>query len=116
MYFFRVQPGDRVQQHNPVFGQRAMRHGEERIVALMTEMLEGADADDPVDGLVELLPSLQQNPLGAGAFGLRDQLLDVLGLVLAQRETDNVDVVLFHRAHHGGAPAAADVEQCHARL
>ncbi|CFR84722.1 Uncharacterised protein [Mycobacterium tuberculosis] len=40
----------------------------------------------------------------------------MVGLVFAQGQTDDVDVVFFHRAHHGGAPAAADVQQCHARL
>ncbi len=82
----------------------------------MPEMLERADADDPVYRLVKLLPALQQNAFGAGAVGFREQVLDVVGLVLAQGEADNVDVVALHRAHHGGAPAAADVEQSHARL
>ena len=36
-------------------------------------------------------------------------------LVPAQGQTHDVDVVLFHRAHHRGAPAATDVEQLHAR-
>ena len=45
-----------------------------------------------------------------------DQLFDVIGLVAAQGQADDVDVVVFDGAHHGGAPAAADVEQCHARL
>ena len=37
-------------------------------------------------------------------------------LVLAQRQTDDVDVVPLEGAVQGGTPAAADVEQCHAWL
>ena len=51
-----------------------------------------------------------------GLSDCREQLLDVAGLVTAQRQTDDVDVVALDRAHHRGAPAAADVEQRHAGL
>ncbi len=43
-------------------------------------------------------------------------VLDVLLLVFRQRQSDDVDVVLLDRAHDGGAPAAADVEQRHPGL
>jgi hypothetical protein len=49
---------------------------------------------------VELLPTLEQHPLGARAIRDRDQLLDVGLLVLAQRQADDVDVVLLRRAQH----------------
>src|SRR5208283_4914673 len=78
LHFQRMQPGDGVQQHDSVVGQQAMRQGEERVVALMPEMLEGADAHDPVDRLVKLLPALQQNSLRARAFGLLEKLPDVI--------------------------------------
>ena len=51
--------------------------------------------------------------------GLSDSantLLDVGLLILAQRQADDVDVVVLDGAHHGRAPAAADVQQRHARL
>ncbi len=38
------------------------------------------------------------------------------GLVLRQGQADDVDVVLFDGPAHGGAPAAADVEQRHPGL
>lgn len=37
-------------------------------------------------------------------------------LVFAERQADDVDVVLLHGVAHGGTPAAADVEQRHSRL
>ena len=40
--------------------------------------------------------------------------LDVGLLVAAQGQADDVDVVALDRALHGGAPAAAHVEQRHA--
>ncbi len=53
------QPGDGVQQHHAVGGQNPVCHGEEVVVAVVAEVLEGADGHDPVDGLVELFPALQ---------------------------------------------------------
>ena len=41
---------------------------------------------------------------------------DVGVLVLAQRQADDVDVILLECAVQGRAPAAADVEQGHSRL
>ena len=107
---------DRVQQHHAVGGQRLIGHLEEVVVAVGAEVLERADRHDPVDRLVELLPALQQYPLGAWAVRLVEQLLHVGLLVLAQRQTDDVDVVFLDRPHHGRAPAAADVEQRHPGL
>ena len=107
---------DRVQQHDAVVGQHAVGHLEEVRVAIVAEVLERADGHDPVDRLVELLPALQQHPLGARAVQLVERLLDVGGLVLRQRQADDVDVVPLDRPPHGGAPAAADVQQRHARF
>lgn len=39
-----------------------------------------------------------------------------LVLVVAEGEADDVDIVFFVGAEHGRTPAAADVEQRHARL
>ena len=108
---------DRVQQHfAAVGGKRLIGLLEEVVVAVGAEVLERADRHDPVDRLVELLPALQQYPLGAGAVRLGEPLLDVGLLVLAQRQPDDVDVVFLDRPHHGRAPAATDVEQRHAGL
>ena len=65
------------------------------------------EAIDAIDRLVELLPALEQHPLGPRTVRGVEQLLDVGGLVAAQGQADDVDVVALHRAHHGGAPAAA---------
>ena len=42
--------------------------------------------------------------------------LAVLGLIAAERDADDVDVVLLHRSDQRPAPPAADVEQRHSRL
>ena len=67
-------------------------------------------------GLVELLPALQQHSLASAGCPTRRSCLDVGLLVAAQRQADDVDVVAFDGAVQSGAPAAADVEQRHARL
>jgi hypothetical protein len=85
-------------------------------VAVVAEVLERADRHDSVEGLVELLPALQQNPLGPWTVHLIERLLDVGGLILQQRQTDDVDVVALNRASHGGTPAAPDVKQRHSGL
>jgi hypothetical protein len=59
------QPGDRVQQHYPISGQDGVGHLEEVVVAIVPEVFEGADRHDPVNGLVELFPAVQQHPLAA---------------------------------------------------
>ena len=107
---------DGVQQHATAVGQQLVGLVEEQRVPLDLERLEGADADDAVDGLVELLPTVQQHPAGALGVQLVEHLLHMNGLVLGQRETHHVDVVLLDGAPHGGPPAAADIEQRHTRL
>ncbi len=47
---------------------------------------------------------------------LLEQLVAVRLLVLAQRQADDVDVVLLHRPLQRQTPAAADLEQRHTRL
>ncbi len=111
-----VKRGDGVQQHHPVVGQHVVGHREEVVVALVAEVLERADGHDPVDGLVPLFPALQQHPPAALGVHLVEHLLHVGGLVLAQRQPDDVDAILLDRPAHGRTPAAADVEQRHARL
>ena len=79
-------------------------------------MLERADRHDSVHRLVKALPALEQHPLGTRAIRRREQLLDVGNLVLGQRQADHVDVVFLDGSQHGGAPAAAEVQQRHAWL
>src|SRR5271165_6687074 len=50
------------------------------------------------------------------SVGILAQLgLAVLGLIAAERDADDVDVVLLHRSDQRPAPPAADVEQRHSR-
>ncbi len=106
-----------MQQHDAVVGQRLVGHREEVVPAVLAEVLEGTDRHDAVDGLVELLPTLQQHALAPRALVLGEDALDVRLLVLAEGESDDVDVVLLDGPQHRRAPpAAADVEQGHARF
>ena len=82
----------------------------------MAEVLEGADGDDPVDLLVELLPALQPNLDVAGGGNLRELGDRVLLLTLAQGQPDDVDVELLQCPLHAAAPAATDIEQGHPGL
>lgn len=100
-------------KHLAVGRQRAVGHLEEMVVALVAEVLERADRDDAVDGLVKFLPSLQQHSSGAGGVHLVEHFLDMTGLVLRQRQAHDIDVVFLDGAPHGRAPAAADVQQRH---
>ena len=102
--------------HPAVVGQDVEAVLEVVVVALEAEVLEGLDRDDPIDRLVELLPALQPHVELAVAVGLRQQLVAVGLLVLRQRQADDVDVVALHRPLQRQAPAAADLQQRHARL
>ena len=93
-----------------------MGHLEELVIAVVAEVFERTDGHDAVDGLGELFPTLQQHPPAAWTVHLVERLFHVGGLVLRQRQADDVDVVLFDRPPHGGTPAAADIEQRHPGL
>jgi hypothetical protein len=71
--------------------------GQDGIALLESEVLERLDGQDAVDGFVELFPAAQQYP--AASVGL--QLIEQLGaggvLVSAQREADDIDVMLLDR-------------------
>ena len=67
---------------------------------IAAEVLESADRDNAVDGLVEVLPPLEAHLFGAGAVGGGENLFPSLLLVLAQRQADDVDVVLLDGAQH----------------
>ena len=83
----------------PSSGRRSIRLLEEILVALEAEVLERLDGQDPVDGLVELLPSAQQYPPGFGRSRLTEQLRAEAGvLISAQRQADDVDIVPLDRA------------------
>lgn len=69
-----------------------------------------------VAGATELLPALQQNVFGARTGVLVEESLRAGLLVAAQGQPDDVDVKALHGPVQGGAPAAPDVEQRHARL
>ena len=57
-HFVGTQTGDGVQEHDAVVGQCLVGRVEEVLVAVEAEVFEGADADDPIDWLGELLPAL----------------------------------------------------------
>ena len=83
--------------HPAVVGQDGIALLEELVVPLESEVLERLDGQDAVDGFVELFPAAQQYP--AASVGL--QLIEQLGaggvLVSAQREADDIDVMLLDR-------------------
>src|SRR5258705_33418 len=103
-------------RHPAVVGQDLEAGLEEVVPAVPAEVLERLYRHDPVDRAVELLPPLQPYVIGAVAAELGQQLVAVGLLVLGERQPDDVDVVLLHRALQGQTPAAADLEQRHARL
>jgi hypothetical protein len=86
------------------------------VVELVAEVLERADRHDPVDRFVILLPARKVHPSAERAVHRAEQLVNGDGLVFAQRQADDVDVVFLHGTLQRGAPAAPDVEQRHARL
>lgn len=75
LLFFRMRPDAGVQQHDPVDKKHTVRHSEKCVAVLIPKRAEGADANDPIDVLIELLPALQQNSLGIekGIFILCDK-------------------------------------------
>ena len=105
-----------MQQHPAVAGQDLVGALKEHRVTLGFERLEGADADDPVHRLVELLPALEPHLNGARGVQLGQPLAGELRLRLTQRDSDDVDVIELHGAFQGSTPAAADIEQCHPGL
>ena len=86
---------------------------EEFRVGLKAEVLKRADHENTVEFTVEFLPGLEVNLFGALAGQARKKLFDVFILVLADRQPDDVDVVLFSRPRQRRPPATADVEDRH---
>ncbi len=82
----------------------------------MPEVFKGLDRHDPVDGLAEILPAMQPHVMCAVGVECSQHLLGAGVLVLGQCQADDVDVILLDGSLHRGAPAAADVQQRHARL
>jgi hypothetical protein len=105
-----------VQQHPPVGWQSLVGHPEKRRVALVAEMLERADRHDAINGFVELFPAPQQHTKTARGVHRVEHLLHVRGLVLAQRQPHDIDVIFLDGALHRRAPTTAHVQQRHARL
>ena len=102
--------------HPAVLGQHVEAVLEEVVETLESEVFDGLDRHDPVDGGVELLPALQADVEGAVGLDTAEQLLAVGLLILRQGQADHVHVVLLHGPLQGQAPAAADLQQGHARL
>ena len=91
---------DRLQDHPTVAGHDAVAQIEEGLITRFGEGFERFDADDAVDGLLELFPPEQPHLPGAAGVDLIEYLLAESALVLAQRQPDDVDVILFDRALH----------------
>ena len=104
---------DRLQHQPAIVGHDAVTRLEEVPVSLLRECLEGLDADDAIDRLVELLPTAQEHL--AGTFGVEVVQKPVTERVLvpAQRQAHDVDVVALDGAFHHRTPAAADIQQSH---
>lgn len=73
---------DGVQQHPAVAGREVVGPFEEQRIALGLEGLEGTDADDPVDRLVELLQPCMRISIDAVGVELGQPLAGVLRLRL----------------------------------
>ena len=89
---------DGVQQHPAVAGQDGIGALEEQWIALDFEGLERADADDAVDGLVELLPAPHPDLDLAIGVEFGQPLPGEFGLRLAQGNADDVHVEFLDRA------------------
>src|SRR5687768_1644354 len=87
---------------------------EECRIAFLAEMLEGADGDNAVDWLVELLPALQTHLRVIAKAG--QACSGELVLLLAERQSDCPHVVFFDGPLDRGSPATADIKQALARL
>src|SRR5246500_4884319 len=115
-HLFGSQDGDGVQQHHSVSRHRLISDVEELVVAVEVEVLERADRHDPVNLAVEFFPATQLDRLRALARVLVEKRLNMGGLILAQGQADDIDVVLVQGSVDTGTPAAADIQQRHPRL
>ena len=107
---------DGVQQHPAISRQQVVGALKEHRVALNLERLEGADTDDAINGLVELLPTLQTHLDRSTGVQLGQALPGELRLLPAQRDADDVHVEFLHGPFHRATPATTDIEQGHPRL
>ena len=89
---------------------------EEAGIMRRPEMLDQADAGDPVELAfdVAIILELELDPVGDAQFG--GALVGEFDLVGGERDAEHVDVVMAVEVEREPAPAAADVEHLHARL
>ena len=80
------------------------------------EMLDQADAGDPVERALDLAIILELELHPVGDAGLGGALVGEGDLVGRERDAEHVDVVMAVQVEREPAPAAADVEHLHARL
>ena len=80
------------------------------------EMLDQADAGDPVELALDvaIILQLELHPVGDAQLG--GALVGEFDLVRRQRDAEHVDVVMAVQIQSEPAPAAADVEHLHAGL
>src|SRR5262249_34032725 len=100
---------DRVEEHAAVRRQQPIYLLEERRVALLPEMLERPDADDPIHRFVEFLPPLEADFDPVAKVG--EPLTGKGRLVLTEGQPDGPDAVILNRPTDDRPPAAPDVQK-----
>ena len=111
-----VGPGDAVVEQPPAVTQPAAQEPEVRRVVLDADVLGQPDRADRVEAhlahvAVVAVPHLR----GTAEPLLGDGLAGPRGLLLRERDTERGDAVVLDGVPHHAAPAAADVQQAHAR-
>ena len=112
-----VRAGDGVVEQTALGAQLAVEEGEVGRVVGASDVLGQPDRRDRVEaGLGHVAVVAEADLRLAGEPGLLDGLLAVRGLLLGEGHADRLDAVVLDGVHDHAAPAAADVEQPHARL
>ena len=111
-----VRPGDAVVEQPAAGVQLAVQVGEVALEVVLAHVLRQPDRADGVEARLRDVPVVQVPHLGEPGqpFPL-DRGLRPGGLLGGQRDPEGLDAVLPRGVHDHPAPAAADVEQPHAR-
>ena len=108
---------DRVIEHATERLELGVRECEVRRVVLATDVLGEPDRADGVElGLGHVAVVAEAHLSAALEAALLDGVLGECRLLLGERDADRLDAVVLGGVHDHAAPAAADVEQGHARL
>jgi len=111
-----VRPGDAVVQQPAAGVQLAVQVGEVGLEVVLADVFGQSDGADRVEARFRDVPVVQVPHLGEPGQPLPlDRGLRPGGLLGGQRDPEGLDAVLPGGVHHHAAPAAAHVEQPHAR-